>query len=214
MLNEQQAQELMSKLVSLRSKANKISVEGPEKDTAIKELKRHENLCVKEFSYLITMHTNRYKQFANFEDLNQEGFLALLKAMNNYDPKKGSVFWWIHKYVGTRVSRQANLHTTIRYPLKIAKEQVPRREFSFPMMIEETFCPDKQAEFNEIAKNIKHSMHTLRGRQRKIITWYFGFHGDKPCSINKICETLDIPRSKCLTLFREGLEKLKAVVKI
>lgn len=214
MLNEIEAQELMSKLVSLRETVLNIKDDCPEKTTAIKELKRHETLCVNKFTYLITTHTNRYKKFANHEDLVQEGFEALLKAMKNYDSSKGSWFWWAHKYVGTRVSRQANLHTTIRYPLKIAKEQAPRREFEMPLMIEETYCPDKQTEFTEMAVAIKNSMKCLRGRKRKIITWYFGFHGDKPHSINKICETLNLPRNKCLKLFNEALATLKEVVKI
>jgi RNA polymerase sigma factor (sigma-70 family) len=160
------------------------------------------------------MHTNRYRSFANHEDLIQEGYVALLTGMKNYDPAKGNVFGWLHYYIGTRVSRQANLHTTIRFPLKVAKAQIPKREYNLPQMIEETFCPDKQTEGSEIVEEIRRVVKTLRGRKKKIVDQYFGFVGEKPSSINKICETLDISRSKCIEILNEALDETRFVIQV
>ena len=82
---------------------------------------KQQKICVEKFKYLITMKTNRYKKFSNYEDLNQDGYEALLKAMKNYNPDKGIFFYWAFKYINTRISRCANLHTAIRYPLKYSK---------------------------------------------------------------------------------------------
>ncbi len=103
MLTEIEAQDLMIKLIDLRKRAKEA---GDPK--IISELKKHEKICMEKFRYLVTMKTGRYKAFNNYDDLNQEGFEALVKAMNNYNPKKGSFFWWAHKYIDTRISRSAN----------------------------------------------------------------------------------------------------------
>jgi RNA polymerase sigma factor (sigma-70 family) len=214
MLTEIEAQSLMIELISLRNQLDKISHKS-EKATIEKSFKRQEDKCVRAFSYLVSMHTNRYRQFANHDDLVQEGFVALLKAMNNYDVKKGSWFWWAHKYIGTRVSRQANLHTTIRFPLKIAKEQVPKREFEMPILIEETFCPDDQTEAAELTALIYGVVKKLRGKKKKIIDLYYGFNKDKQTySITKICELLKMSRPKCLGVMKDALSELEFLIKL
>src|SRR5579864_8903493 len=112
MLTEQEAHDLMIKLIDLR---NQFAETGDSKVEAA--LKRHEKECIEKFRYLVTMKTGRYKSFSNYEDLNQEGLEALTKAMKNYNPKLGIFFWWAHKYIDTRIARSANLHTTFRFPL-------------------------------------------------------------------------------------------------
>jgi DNA-directed RNA polymerase specialized sigma subunit len=129
MLTEQEAQDMMNKLYSLRKEAlNNSEIK--------KELDKHERICIEKFKYLVTMKTGKYKSFNNFDDLNQEGYLALVTAMKNYNPSLGSFFWWAHKYIDTRISRSANLHTTIRYPLKVAKNTTPHKETIMPIIIE------------------------------------------------------------------------------
>lgn len=209
MLTEQEAQDLMIKLIDLRnqskeSKDNKIVV----------ELKKHEKVCMEKFRYLVTMKTGRYKAFSNYDDLNQEGFEALVKAMNNYNPKKGSFFWWAHKYIDTRISRSANLHTTIRYPLKVAKATTPHKESVMPLMIEERYCPDKELEESQSTRAIHSAVSMLNGDQKEVINLAFGFDGDKPMSINKICKKLGISRLSCIKTINGALSTMKENIKI
>jgi RNA polymerase sigma factor (sigma-70 family) len=208
MLTEPEARSLMVEFIHLRTEAASGTAQ------AVKAFRKHEAKCINSFTYLITMHTNRYRSFANHEDLIQEGYVALLKGMANYDPKKGGVFGWLHHYIGTRISRQANLHTTIRFPLKVAKAQIPKREYDLPVMIEETFCPDKQSEHTEIVSEIRRVVKSLRGRKKKVIDQYFGFVGEKPSSINKICETLVISRVKCIEILNDALAEIRFIVQI
>ena len=141
MLTEQEAQDLMTTLIDLREKSK-----NSEDFSVKRQLAKHERVCMAKFKYLVTMKTGRYKVFSNYDDLNQEGFEALIKSMNNYDKNKGSFFWWAHKYIDTRISRSANLHTTIRFPLKVAKNNTPHKETLMPTLIEEKYCPDKELE--------------------------------------------------------------------
>ena len=209
MITEQDAQDLMIRLIDLREQV-KTSEDVKLKST----LRKHEAECIEKFKYLVTMKTGRYKIFSNYEDLNQEGFEALIKAMNNYNPKKGSFFWWAHKYIDTRISRSANLHTTIRYPLKVAKESTPHKESVMPLLIEERYCPDKELESAQTYTAMQGAFDKLTDEQRDIINLAFGFDSDKPMSINKICKKLSISRLNCIKTINGALSTMKESIKI
>lgn len=209
MLTEQEAQDLMKKLIDLKEK-----VKNTNENKYLVQLKNHERICISKFKYLITMKTNRYKLFSNYDDLNQDGYEALVKAMNNYNPKLGSFFWWAHKYIDTRISRCANLHTTIRYPLKIAKKIPPHKENVFPILIEENNRPDKEFENHQIMNNIESSFSLLTQDQKDIINLAYGFDGCKPMTINKICKKLNISRSNCLKMMNSALSTIKDSIRI
>lgn len=209
MLTEQEAQDLMIKLIDLRGQ-----VKTSEDSKIKRELQKHERICIEKFKYLVTMKTGCYKIFSNYEDLNQEGFEALIKAMNNYKPEKGSFFWWAHKYIGTRISRSANLHTTIRYPLKVAKNTTPHKETVMPLLIEERFCPDKELETSQVNDAIRSAMSLLNEKQKEIINLAYGFDGDKPMSINKISKKLSISGLSCVKTINSALSIMKENIKI
>lgn len=209
MLTEQESTDLMNKLLELRAK-----VKDSNDSKIINELKRHEQICIEKFKYLVTMKTGRYKAFSNYEDLNQEGFEALIKAMKTFNPKKGCFFAWAHNYIGTRISRSANLHTTIRFPLKVAKANTPHKESVMPVMIEERFCPDKEMEASQTNQAISNALASLTKEQQEVINLAYGFDGDKPMSINKICKKLSISRLSCIKTINSALSSMKENIKI
>lgn len=211
MLNEQEAQDLMIRWIDLKSQ-----LETSSDPALIGQFKKHNRECVEKFRYLVTMKTGRYKSFSNYEDLNQEGYEALYKAMNNYNPKKGSFFWWAHKYIDTRISRSANLHTTIRYPLRVAKAVTPHKESVMPLLIEEKYdnIPDKKLEESQSLQAIYGALALLNSSQKEVINLAFGFDGDKPMSINKICKKLSISRLNCIKTINGALSTMKENIKI
>jgi RNA polymerase sigma factor (sigma-70 family) len=209
MITIKESQDLMEKFIGLRKIA-----EETKSDKDILSFKKHERLCIEKFTYLITMKTNRYKAFSNYDDLNQEGMEALVKAMKNYNPEKGLFFWWGHHYIGTRISRSANLHTTIRVPLKVAKITPPHKEAILPLLIEEKYCPDKELEAVQDTRAIFDAMNVLNAEQKNIINLAFGFDDEKPLSINKICKRLGISRLNCIKSINGSLAILKDNIKL
>lgn len=209
MLTEQEAHDLMSKLIDLRTQ---FSETADPKISA--QLKRHEKVCIEKFRYLVTMKTGRYKTFSNYEDLNQEGFEALIKAMKTFKPNKGNFFAWAHNYIGTRISRSANLHTTIRFPLKVAKANTPHKESVIPIQIEEHHCPDKELEESQTTYAVREAISLLSKEQKEIVSLAYGFDGDKPMSINKICKKLNISRLSCIKTINSALSTMKEKIKI
>jgi RNA polymerase sigma factor (sigma-70 family) len=209
MITEQEANELMNKWIDLKGQ-----LKTSEDPKLIREFEKHEKLCVEKFRYLVTMRTGRYKAFSNYEDLNQEGHEALIKAMKTFKPNKGSFFAWAHNYIGTRISRSANLHTTIRFPLKVAKANTPHKESVMPLLIEERYCPDKELEESQVTHAVQDALAVLTPEQKEIINLAFGFDGDKPMSINKICKKLGISRLSCIKTINSALSSMKENIKL
>jgi len=209
MLTEQEANELMNKWIDLKGQ-----LKTSNEPKLVKEFEKHEKLCVEKFRYLVTMKTGRYKAFSNYEDLNQEGHEALIKAMKTFKPNKGSFFAWAHNYIGTRISRSANLHTTIRFPLKVAKANTPHKESVMPLLIEERYCPDKELEESQVTHAVQDALSVLSNEQKEIINLAFGFDGDKPMSINKICKKLGISRLSCIKTINSSLSTMKENIKL
>jgi RNA polymerase sigma factor (sigma-70 family) len=230
MLTMEEGQELIIKFIELRERANETKSPIDEKT-----FRTFEKKCIHDFMYLITLRTARYRNFANYDDLNQEGLEALLKAMKNYNPKKGNFFWWAHKYIDTRIARMANTHTTIRFPLKVAKEITPVRlslngngvVFSDGMSVrkdtknkdivspssfiflEETRIPEKEVQKTHDIKALQGAMEFLSEQERKIISMYYGLFGEDKLSIKKICSSLKIPRSICIKAINSAVSSLR-----
>lgn len=209
MITIEEAQELMEKFIELR---DKFSDSKSIKDQLL--FQTHEKICIEKFQYLVTMKTGRYKAFSNYEDLNQEGFEGLIKAMKNYNPKLGNFFWWAHKYIDTKISRSANLHTTIRYPLKVAKDNTPHKEANLPLLIEDRYCPDKELENLETMQAINAAAILLSPEQKEVVNLVFGFDGDKPMSINKVCKKLNMSRLSCIKKINSALSVMRENIKI
>lgn len=209
MITEQEANDLMNKWIDLKAR-----LKDSNDSQLVKEFAKHEKLCVEKFRYLVTMKTGRYKAFSNYEDLNQEGHEALIKAMKTFKPNKGNFFAWAHNYIGTRISRSANLHTTIRFPLKVAKANTPHKESVMPLLIEERHCPDRELEESQVTQAVQNALITLPVEQKEVINLAFGFDGDKPMSINKICKKMNISRLSCIKTINSALSIMKENIKL
>jgi RNA polymerase sigma factor (sigma-70 family) len=207
MLTVEEAQQLMAQFIELRETAT-------ESAAAQAIFEEHQRVCVQKFMYLVTMRTNRYKSYSNHEDLVQEGLEALTKAMANYNAKKGNFFWWAHRYIGTRISRSANTHTTIRYPLAVAKDITPHKEMHLPLLIEEIYCPDKQVEASQVNIAIHEAMDILSVEQRNILNLAYGLNGESKISLSKICQQLNVSRLTLVNSINDALTKLKERIKI
>ena len=209
MLTFKESHDLMVKFIELK---NKFKESNDVNDQT--QLLNHQKECIEKFKYLVTMKTNRYKMFNNYEDLNQEGLEALVKAMNTFNPKFGNFFSWAFQYINTRISRSANLHTTIRIPLKIASTLPPFKEAEMPVQIENKNCPDKKLETCQENFAIKETLTLVSDQQKEIITAVYGLDGEKPMSVNKVCKKFNISRSHYFKTVKSALAIMRSHIKL
>jgi len=178
-----------------------------------KELRKvfltYQKSCIKKLEYLVFMKTYKYKSFPNYFDLRQEAFEALLLAFNTYDPNKGSFTWWANQYIKTRVSRAANAHSTIRFPLHKTKEMTPYKTNKMPIMVDKRPDPLQLAESSEDSQNIQEAIKSLPEKHQAVVNMTFGCNNVRQQSINNILGILDLTRSQYIKILKESKYKIK-----
>jgi RNA polymerase sigma factor (sigma-70 family) len=202
-LTTEEADALVHDLLALRAKVQ----ENPSLKRSLDQL---EAKCVKSFAYIVAMHTAKYKNFFNYDDLNQDGLEALTRALKSYQPGAGNIFWWCHHYVETKISRRANTHTTIRFPLRKAKEIAPQRESIRDTTKFDINDPVMTHDRVELMDGVRKIVSKLESdQQREAITDYFGLNGSSK-NIDQIAKEQGITKSRCLRQLRKNLKSLIA----
>ncbi len=172
----------------------------------------YKNYVAERLERLVTMKSNRYKKFANHSDLVQEGFEALFLALKTYSPKKGSFAWWARKYIDTRISRAANAHSTVRYPIKKAGEMKPFKVKNIPIILDMAETAFETCEHNEYNILIKDAITKLDEKYKEVILWAYGFKGNSNTSIAFVCKQLNMSRPTLTKLLRTAENKLREII--
>jgi len=203
-LTKERINEIAKEFLILKKKTES----GEKKD--IINYKNYQNYCAEQLAPLVKIKTNKYKKFSNYPDLLQDGFEALMLAFETYNPKKGDFAWWAMKYIGTKVSRAANTHSTIRIPLKKAKDLQPYKISIIPVQIDKGATPAEEIEHNELSSYIKDALAELSEKQKRAIMMYYEFIGTRINSISDISKELKISRPTCVKLISEAEKVLKS----
>ena len=83
-----------------------------------------------------------------------------------------------------------------------------------PLLIEERYCPDRELEESQVTQAVHDALAVLSDDQKEIINLAFGFDGDKPMSINKICKKLGVSRLSCIKTINSALSLMKENIKL
>lgn len=202
--NQEEIDEFAKELIRLRDKSQKS------KSPALKQkYLEHQRFCMEKFKYLVTMRVSKYRKFSNYKDLEQDGFEALVLALRTYNPDKGSFTWWADKYISTRVSRAANAHSTIRFPLKKARELKPFKTTSIPILVDTRPDALESIQMSEATTQLRNAIKELPENHQKLIKLIYGFQGMEPHSIGNAIKALSLSRPQCLRLLEEAKTQLK-----
>ena len=210
MITEKEALELFEKL----RVAEGIYKENPSQSNKSK-LDKIESEAISKLDYLVKMKSSRYKKFSNYDDLNQDGLEALIKGLKTYKANKGSIFWWLHKYIDTRISRAANQHSTIRFPLRIAKDLIPIKEQLTNKVLKSQFdavTTEPELENRDLMNKVLEGCSILTIDQKEIMFDHFGFNSDEPKTVKQICSERNLSKKTVELSIKSSLEKIKKIL--
>lgn len=176
----------------------------------IKKFKAYQNYCANRLKPLVLRHVAKYKKFSNYPDLQQDGFEALLMSLNTFNPNKGIFGYWAKQYIKTRVCRSANAHSTIRIPIKKAKEMRPYKISTIPIQIDTNPTPSETFETSEKSSNIYDAIDLLSDAQQDVINMTYGFNGNRENTAGKVMDRLSLTRpqyTKLLYAARDNIRK-------
>lgn len=199
--------DIAKKFIDLREQANVT------KSKTIKtQYKQYQNYCMDKLKFLVQHKVGKYKKFSNYHDLEQDGYEALVLALRTYDPARGSFSWWANQYIKTRIYRAANAHSTIRFPMKKAKEMKPYKVSVIPTIIDSDLSALESLENYQTSTSVLSAIEKLPNNHQRIVNMLFGFNGIEQQSINNIIKSLSISRPQFLKIFEEAKSKLKEIL--
>lgn len=214
-VTDQEADELLTEFVKLRNKCCKSRSKSLQA-----KYKKQKELCIRKFDYIVKNKAKKYISFSNYDDLLQDGRLALVFALNsfeqnnskNYKERAKGWFWWANHYVGTKISREANKHSTIKIPLKKTNTIMPYKISQMPVIADSGISAIDSVESIENAEYIHAAISKLPPIQRKVVEMYFEFgtKGPTRTSISKICSDLDISRKECQKILTAAKNSLRS----
>lgn len=170
------------------------------------EYKRLSGILIEELEYLIQFRVQKYKRFDNCQDLLQEGRAAILTALNSFTPEKSNFIFWANWYIKTRISREANKHSTIKIPIKKAKTIQPHKVSQEV----ETFFDASDGAYDEyisreIRETVWETLKTLPHMERKVLE----LNGIRQHSIQAIAKDLKISEIKCIKLLDHAKQNFR-----
>jgi hypothetical protein len=132
-------------------------------------------------------------------------------ALNTFKPNRSSFTWWADKYISTRLSRSANAHSTVRVPIKHAKESKPLKSSIIPLIIDDR-NGYSELEMKDVQKRVNEAVNKLPDINKKIISMLYGLNGIRQYNITQLCEKFSLNKSESMRLVNESKKKLKNIL--
>lgn len=159
------------------------------------------------------------KQFigngVSLEDLISEGNLALYRAAEKFDYTKGKKFityavWWIKSYMQEAVKSYRN---------KGLEVSIDDR-FNFDTGDDESYCEggesinaayeEKVTDIQSRGMAVDELLSCLQERENKILSLYFGLHGEKQKNLKEISKEMGMSSERVRQIVKTSIVKLKA----
>jgi RNA polymerase primary sigma factor len=139
------------------------------------ENKIAKNEIVRKAAFLVYKNSKKYKKFANYEDLVQEGFLGLVRAVNKFDVTRFSNFFsyaeqWVIHYIRKAASR----FDVVYDPNKVRVIYMEPNENEVDL--ENT--PENHFFAKERNKILRETLEKFSPRERSVVKRMFGI--DRP----------------------------------
>ena len=175
---------------------------------------KYRDFCAQSFDFLVEYKTRKYKTFSNYEDLKQDGRIALMLALKSYKPGKGDFIFWANQYIKTRLSREANRHSTIKIPIKKARTMKPFKVAMSSIHERDStdLDPFEIIHGEQLKKKIHDAITKMPESYQLVLQMHFELNGFNGLSTTKICQRLKITRSNCIKLLNQAKSALKELL--
>jgi len=131
------------------------------------------------FGYIIDIHSSRYRNFPNYQDIWQEGQIGLSLAVEKFKPERSKNFFRLANwYVKTRIKRSANKHGVVSIPITSTEKLIINRINNFDF-IENNETPLSSFEKEDTLLNLREAVNLLSSPYKDLVCLYYGLNNEK-----------------------------------
>lgn len=163
-----------------------------------KEKEDAQNLIISKLSYLIYAKIKTYKKKHYYKDLFQEGKIALLRAIKDFDVNKGSNFFTIASWY---------LSNQIRDFLKGINKEVACENVE--QFLNNQISPQEYYEKFEREKLIKNAILSLPKMERYVLVMRYGFFDSREYTLKEIGEMFSVSKQYVEQVEKKAISKLQ-----
>lgn len=163
---------------------------------------------IKELAFLVYNNTRFYRKFPNYEDLVQEGFIGLIKAVRKFDYNKyPNFFLYAAQWIKHSVKRSASRFDIVYNP---ERKRVVYSQLELDENEEIDYTTPEDLFFTkEIQTKVKKVISEFSERDREIINRIFGLNNNIPQTLREIGPEFNLTYERIRQIKNHVLSKLK-----
>jgi RNA polymerase sigma factor (sigma-70 family) len=173
-----------------------------------REIASIQNKIVEGLSFLVYSNCKMYRKFSNYEDLVQEGFIGLLRAVRKFDRKLfPNFFVYSERWIRHSVKRSASRHDVVYNPNKTRVVYAEPAEVGKEEEIDIT--PEEVFFEKEKGSEIEDVLNDFPVRDREIVKRIFGLGGYYPQTLREIGPMFDLTHERIRQIKNKVISKLR-----
>lgn len=177
-------------------------------DELKEQVESMQNKIVSSLSFLVYNIAKQYRSFSNYEDLVQEGFVGLIKAVRRFQWQRfPNFFVYSEQFIVHGVKRGASrfdivynpnrVRVVYAEPKKLLREHIPSDDTPEGVF----FCKEK-------AGCIDIALSEFPDRDKEIVERIFGLSGHKPQTLREIGPIFDLTHERIRQIKNKAITKL------
>lgn len=173
--------------------------------------KSYEKIITSNLKFVVSI-AKRYRKYGvNFADLISEGNFGLIKAVGNFDEKKGIRFisyavWWIKAYIQEYINSAINNNIIDFEGLNYNNVDNEYEENS--NIINNEF-EEEMINAQSRDTSLTELMECLEKREQEILILYFGLYGNKESTLDEIGDEMNLTKERVRQIKDKALVKMK-----
>ena len=198
-----------SEVIELFKEVDKIKI-----DTQLTEIQKHEkienihNKIVEGLSFLVYNGAKSYRRFSNYEDLVQEGYIGLLKAVRKFEHARfPNFFVYAEQWIRHRIKNAASRFDIVYNPNK--QRVVYSSDLGDNVEEEAEITPEDIFFELEKCENINKVLNEFPEREREIVKRIFGLDDHSPQTLREIGPDFNVTYERVRQIKNNVISKLR-----
>ena len=183
-------------------------------DKTLSEEQKEKSICalhtkiIEGLSFLVYSNAKNYRKFPNYEDLVQEGYIGLLRAVRKFNHKLfPNFFVYSERWIKHSIRRSASRFDVVYCP---SRKRVVYSEPTEADVGEELVDgPEEEFFIKEKAQKVKEILSEFSERDREIVEKIFGLDNQSPQTLRNIGPTYNLTHERIRQIKNQVIEKLK-----
>ncbi len=177
------------------------------------------NILIKHNLRLVVYIAKKYVNYPDNEDLIGVGSMGLVKAINSFNPLKGSnLATYASRCIENEILMTMRIHKKHSKNISIFDTVGRDKDGNEMTLLDSLYIneEDMYAKSDEsfVAKSIFNLIaENLTEREKTIINYRYGLNGEEPLTQQKVADKLGLSRSYISRIEKKTLSKLKKIIK-